>query len=244
MASLSRNKIKVIIVGACGRMGGALYNGISEVEDMEVIYGIERSGHPKQGTAFGKNFITDRLEDVIKEADCIVDFSQPQAVIQHLEVVVRNKKPWVGGVTGFTSEEFEKLKAASETIPLLYSSNFSLGVNLMFKIVRDLAEKFPKDYDVKIIETHHKMKRDSPSGTAKNLAGIIEEIRQEKPEVFSLRAGEVVGEHKVLFFGPGEVLEISHSALSRMAFVRGVIEGIRFIVNKPKGYYTFLDILK
>lgn len=244
MASRLKNRIRVIIVGACGRMGTAISEKIEEEKDLEIIYGIEKRGHPNIGLPFGKNFITDGLKDVIKEGDVVVDFSEVAAVMNNREILRQGKKPYICGVTGFQENEFKALKELGRYFPFLYSPNFSFGVNILFRMIREIADKFPKEYDVKVIETHHKMKRDAPSGTAKRITEIIEKERKSKVEVFSLRLGEIVGEHKVIFAGPGEVLEISHSALSRQAFVRGVIEGIRFIVKQPNGFYTFEDMLK
>ncbi len=237
------DKIRVIIIGACGRMGSAIGEQIREEGDMEVIYGVEKTGHPSLGLPFGKNFITDRLEDVIKEGDVVVDFSEVNGVLTNKETVIKEKRPYLCGVTGFKEDEFNELKKIGEYLPFLYSPNFSYGVNLLCQVLAHFSHKFPRDYDVKIIESHHKKKKDAPSGTAKRIAQIIEEKRGERVEVLSLRAGEIVGEHKVLFAGPGEVLEISHTALSRFTFVRGVIEGIRFIIKKPKGFYTFADVI-
>lgn len=236
--------IKVIIIGAGGRMGNAIAQEIKETKDMEVIYGVEKEGHPAVGSPFGKNSIVDKLEGVIGEGDVVVDFSEREAVLSNKEGLVKGGKPYLCGVTGFREEELEGLKEMGEYIPLLYSPNFSFGANLLIKSAGEIARFLPEDYEIKIIETHHKRKKDAPSGTAKSLIAEIEKERGERVEVFSLRAGEIVGEHRVILFGPGEVLEITHSALSRKAFVRGVLEGIRFIIKQTKGFYTFEDVMK
>lgn len=236
--------IRVIVVGAGGRMGNALVGEIRETKDMAVLYGIEKRGHPAIGSPYGQNFIMDNLTEVIKEGEVVVDFSEREAVLNHKKILIRGGKPYLCGVTGFQEKELEELKEMGEYIPFLYAPNFSFGANLLIRFVGEITQLLPKDYEIKVVETHHKMKKDAPSGTAKRLITEIEKKKGEKVEVFSLRAGEIVGEHKVLFFGPGEVLEISHNALSRRAFIRGVLEGIRFIVKQPNGFYTFEDILK
>ncbi len=240
----SKNKIKVILIGACGKMGQVLTEMIQEEEDMDLTYGIEKKGHPKIGSPFGKNFILDELDTVVDEGDVLVDFSEREAVMANLDKIKEGKRPYVLGVTGFSPEEFEKLKALANYLPFLYAPNFARGINLLFRVVEAITKILPQDYEIKIVETHHRFKKDAPSGTAKQIKVIIEGIRRELVETISLRIGEVTGEHKIIFAGPGELIELTHSALSRKAFARGVIEGIRFIVNKPKGFYTFEDILK
>ncbi|MEO0102723.1 MAG: 4-hydroxy-tetrahydrodipicolinate reductase [candidate division WOR-3 bacterium] len=236
--------IGIIIIGAGGRMGNVVAQEIKETNDMAVIYGVEKEGHPAVGSPFGKNLIVDKLEKVIREGDVVVDFSEREAVLSNREMLIQGGKPYLCGVTGFREEEFKDLKEMGRHIPFLYSPNFSFGANLLIRSGGEIARFLPEDYEIKIIETHHRMKKDAPSGTAKRLVTEIEEKRGKKVEVFSLRAGEIVGEHRVIFFGPGEVLEITHSALSRKAFVRGVLAGIRFIINQPRGFYTFDDVIK
>jgi len=243
MDSNQRDRIKVILIGAWGKMGRVLSETIQEEKDMELLYGIEKKGHPKIGSPFGRNFLLDQLDLVIAEGDCLVDFSEKEAVMENLERIKKGGKPYLCGVTGFRPEEFEKLRELANFLPFLYAPNFARGINILFRVLYSIVRILPEDYEIKIIETHHRFKKDAPSGTAKEIGKIIEGIRSDRVEIISLRIGDIIGEHKVIFAAYGEKMEITHSALSRQAFARGVLQGIRFIVSKPKGFYTMADVL-
>ncbi|MEO0105177.1 MAG: 4-hydroxy-tetrahydrodipicolinate reductase, partial [candidate division WOR-3 bacterium] len=153
------------------------------------------------------------------------------------------KKPFLIGTTGFTKEEMEILKSAGKEIPLLYSSNYSFGINFIFKILKEIIKILPDNYDITLIETHHKEKKDAPSGTAKRMVEIIKERKDKEIKTISLRFGDIIGKHTLIFATNGEVIEITHNALSRFAFANGVIYGIRFLIKQKSGFYLFEEII-
>lgn len=230
--------IKVVVSGACGKMGKMVIRLLQEEEDMTLLGGIEREGHP----LIGKEGISSKIEE-FKHADVIIDFSSPKGSLKNLEFANSNQIPIVIGTTGFSKEEIDKINSLPLKIPCLLSPNMSIGVNIMYKIVRDVA-KLLSDYDINIIESHHREKKDSPSGTAIKLGQIISEYKKNKIETLSIRAGDIVGEHSVIFCGMGERLEITHKAHTREIFARGAIKGAKWIINQKPGLYSMQDFLQ
>ncbi len=248
---MSEKKIRVIVSGALGRMGSAVAEAIGEAEDMELAGGVEAAEKLSEETGFR---LLSKPSDAA--ADVIVDFTGPDASIAILEDGARAGMGLVVGTTGFSGEQLNRIKLLAESVPVVISPNMSLGVNLMLGLVRETAARLV-GYDVEILETHHKHKRDAPSGTAKAIFESIREARPElrqverrvgarKPEevgIFSLRGGEVFGEHSVFFMGDGEVLEIKHKALSRKCFAAGTLIAIRFVAKAGPGFYTMKEVL-
>jgi 4-hydroxy-tetrahydrodipicolinate reductase len=250
------NMIRIVICGALGRMGRILAAEIEGEEDLELAGAVEAEG--VEGSVLGIR-ATASLADVVSACDVIVDFTNPEAALEHIGTGAEAGLPLVVGTTGLSSEQLERAHAAAESIPLLIAPNMSAGVNLMFSTVEGLARALP-DFDPEIVEIHHNRKKDSPSGTAARLAESIERAREglqrthgrqgmlgarRKNElgIHSLRGGDVVGEHTVIFAGEGERLEITHRAHSRRTFARGAIKAVRFIVGKPPGIYSMADVL-
>jgi 4-hydroxy-tetrahydrodipicolinate reductase len=240
---------KVVIVGACGKMSSAVVSTLANEKDIKIIGGIEGAGHPLIGQPIGSGFIQANLVSIIKNADVVVEFSIPEIALENIKISAKTGKPYIIGTTGI--KDIEKIKKYSKKIPILYSANYSLGVNLLYKLAETSAKTL-KDFDVEIVEAHHKMKRDAPSGTAKKLMEIVREARGKRQEVrgkkqevvvHSIRAGDIVGEHNVMFVGNGERLELIHSATSRNAFASGVLKAIRFIVKQKSGFYTMADVI-
>jgi len=237
--------IKVILIGACGRMGRIVAEAINQEKDMKVVFGVEKTGHPHIGLPFYDGYLTDDLEKVINEGDICVDFTNPLATLENLEIAHKAKKPYLTGTTGFTDEQLAIIKEISNEIPILYSPNFSFGINLLFKIIKEMIKFLPDDYDISLIETHHKKKLDTPSGTAKKFMEIIKNEKREKEiKPISLRLGDIIGEHILIFSTEGEYIKIIHNATSRFAFAKGVLYGIRFLINKEPNFYTFEDVFK
>jgi 4-hydroxy-tetrahydrodipicolinate reductase len=246
---------KVIIVGACGKMSGALISSLASVNDIMIIGGIEAAGHPNIGMPIGKGYIQAGLSSIINDADTVIEFAIPEVTAGNIKIASENNKPYIVGTTGIT--DLEQIKTYTKNIPILISSNFSLGVNLLFQLAGDAAKTL-RDFDIDIIEAHHKMKRDAPSGTAKKLVEVINKAQMEvrlppnkntrksnfQINVHSIRAGDIVGDHAVIFTGQGERVEITHRATSRNAFASGVIQAIRFIVSQKPGLYTMEDITR
>jgi len=234
--------IKLVIVGACGKMSSAVVSVLANEKDIKIIGGIEGAGHPLIGKRVGKGFIQADLNSIIKDSDVVVEFAMPEITLDNIKISAKAGKPYIIGTTGI--KDLDEIKRYSKKIPILISPNFSLGVNLLYKLSETTA-KVLKDFDVEIVEAHHKMKRDAPSGTAKRLAEIIKDARGKKQDinVHSIRAGDIVGEHNVMFVGNGERLELIHRATSRNAFASGVVKAIRFITRQKPGFYSMSDLI-
>ena len=201
-------------------------------------------------------------EDVIK-ADGFIDFSAPAATLTLLELIRSERKPFVIGTTGFTHEQKKQIEDASKEVPLLFSPNMSVGVNLLFKMTEMVSSALKGDWDIEIFEAHHRFKKDAPSGTAKRLLEIaknsvsdfnndstvydrssrIGERRDDEIGVMVMRGGDVVGEHTVFFAGMGERIELTHRAFNRNTFSRGAVLGVEFLMGKDPGLYSMFDVL-
>ena len=266
--------IKVIVIGAGGRMGRMLVTSIANEQDMQLVGAIESSSVPFLGKDAGElagigNLgvpITDdsHLPELFKKADVAINFITPkEAVLGHLHKAVESQKPMVIGTTGFTADEMKTIKELTSQIPCVMSPNMSIGVNVMLKVIKDMAKILGDDYDVEVIETHHHFKKDSPSGTADRIAkvlaealdrdldevglygrkGIVGERTTKEIGVHAVRAGDIVGDHIVLFGGIGERLEVIHRAQSREPYVKGAIKAVRWVVNAPKGLHDISEVL-
>lgn len=256
--------IRVTVCGAAGRMGQRIIHLIHEENDMKLVGAIEAAGHPHLAMAVTPEIkISDNLEAVIAHTDVVVDFTTPKATHAMLAPVARLKKPVIIGTTGFTEEEMKNVRFITQELPCLIASNMSIGVNLLFKLVKDVAQILGDSYDIEIIEAHHNRKKDAPSGTAMTLAKTIAESlgRNEKEDfvygrkgvvgertpkeigIHAVRGGDIIGDHTVIFAGLGERIELTHRATSRDTFARGVISAIRFMAHVSPGFYTMQDVL-
>ena len=204
----------------------------------------------------------DDAEAVIASADVIIDFSSATATRALLELAVKHRKPIVIGTTGHSAEEKKPLLVLAAKIPTVWAGNYSLGVNLLYALTRRAAQTLSTDYDAEVVEMHHRFKKDAPSGTAARLLEIILEERKLGPGalrhgrqgltgertktevgVHSLRGGDVVGDHTVIFAGPGERLELSHKASDRAIFARGAVRAAQWVVGRKAGLYDMQDVL-
>lgn len=263
--------MQIAVTGAAGRMGKEIIGVILSnpglrlcgalESDQCAFLGIDAGETAGAGKAGVK--ITDQPDKAFKKADVIIDFTAPEASMRHLEFAVHYKKAIVIGTTGFSHGQREKIKELSAGARVLMSPNMSIGVNLLFKLVSESAMALGKDYDIEITEAHHRHKKDAPSGTAMRIAeviagainrdlektavygrkGIIGERRPEEIGIFSIRAGDIVGDHTVLFGGPGERIEITHKASSRETFARGAVKAAVWLAGKPEGLYDMQDVL-
>jgi len=251
--------IKIILCGAAGRMGKEIINAIEEIEDIRIVAGIESKSNKFVGKTIGLVKIYDDILSVIDGADCIVEFTNHLATMENLKKVKDYKKPYIIGSTGFSGHELKEIEAYSKTFPIFLSPNMSIGINHLYNLIR-LSARALSDYDIEIIETHHRGKKDAPSGTARAVARIIEETKPKIKIIYgregiigerkieevcinAVRGGDVVGEHRILFLGDGEFIELRHFATSRRCFVNGTIEAIRFMENKSPGLYGMKDLL-
>ena len=259
----------VAVNGACGRMGARISALVFEDPELKLVAAIERQGHPSMGKDVGS--IAGCGETNVKisatlntHVDVLIDFSAPEATLNMAELCAKKNIAIVAGTTGLNSQQLEKIKQYSQKVPCLVSPNMSIGVNVTFDIVAKTARMLGRDFDVEIIETHHRFKKDSPSGTALRLAERICEATNRKMDkdviygrqgitgenptnqigIHAVRSGDVIGEHTVVFGGLGERIEITHKAHTRDTFVRGAIRAAKFIVGKPPGMYSMADVLQ
>lgn len=263
--------IKVTVCGAAGRMGSRIIALSKDYPEIKLVGAVESKDNPRLGNDAGVVAgigelgikIVDDIEKVIDNTDIAVNFTNPEATIEHLKIVKKHKKSIVIGTTGFDNEQISLVQKASKEIPIVLSPNMSIGVNLLFKILKDVARVLGDDYDVEIIEAHHRMKKDAPSGTAIKMAkviaealgrnfdevavyarkGIIGERTKKEIGIQTVRAGDIVGEHTVIFGGLGERIEITHKASSRDTFARGALKAALWLYGKPAGLYDMGDVL-
>jgi len=263
--------INVIIDGACGRMGKMIINGVFQASDMQLVGAIEAPNHPNLGQDAGELAgvghlgvdVSDDLPHTIEKCDVVIEFTMPAATLEHLQNVVDADKAMVIATTGFTPGEMEKVHELASQIRCVMAPNFSVGVNLLLKVVSDVAQVLGDDYDIEVIEAHHNKKVDSPSGTAKRIAEVIADTLQrdlgkvgtygregivgartkEEIGIHAIRGGDIVGDHTVLFAGTGERLEITHRAHSRETFAQGALRATRWLVDAPKGLHGVDEVL-
>jgi 4-hydroxy-tetrahydrodipicolinate reductase len=239
------NLVRVLLIGAKGRMGKM----IAELAKSEP--GVEIVAQCDLGDAIGS---------AMKSCDVAVDFSQADAIEEICRAALENGRPLVIGTTGHSAEQRGVIEKAAESIPVVLASNFSVGVNALFWLTRKTAELLGSEFDLEIVEMHHRMKKDAPSGTAKTLAEILQQARktqtirhgregnvgardQNEIGIHSIRGGDAVGDHTVIFAGPGERLELTHRASSRDTFAKGALRTTRWIIGKPAGRYSMQDVL-
>jgi len=249
--------IKVVVCGASGRMGQTIGRMVNESSDLELVGGINL----KPGSFFGAEIVeTKNAESFIKKtkADVLIDFTIAAAAVENVKMAARNNVALIVGTTGFTPEQRTVMeKAIHNNVPAVISSNFSVGVNIFWQLVRE-SGKLLKDYDIEVFEAHHRNKKDAPSGTAKTILQILEEevgprqkqygregMTERKNEigVHVVRGGDIVGDHKVMFSKNFETIELSHRAYDRSVFASGALRAARWVVGKKPGIYGMSDVL-
>ncbi|RUM87427.1 MAG: 4-hydroxy-tetrahydrodipicolinate reductase [Thermodesulfatator sp.] len=264
--------VRAIVAGAAGRMGSTITRHILGTEGIELAAAFERPGHPAVGKDVAEILglaektgvvVEDALEKVIEKGEVIIDFTFHEASLAHARINARYGKAMVIGTTGFTKEELAEVhELARKHFPLVQAYNMSLGINLLYRLVELATRVLGEDFDVEIVEAHHRMKKDAPSGTALALAQVVARARGwdestfrfcregmigERPRkeigIQTLRAGEIVGEHTVLFAGPGERLELTHRAASRDTFARGAVRAALWVAHQAPGVYNMQDVL-
>jgi 4-hydroxy-tetrahydrodipicolinate reductase len=233
---------------------------VREHKDMELVAGVEAESGTETGRLVAGCEVTASLAEVVARGDVVVDFSTAEATAANCRVAADAGKPFITGVTGLSALHMKELHDSALKVPVVYAPNFSVGVSVLVRLVAEAAKLLGKDYDVEVIESHHRMKKDSPSGTAARLVDVLraetgrkrvrhgrEGMAGPKPDdeigVSSIRTGSVVGEHTVVFGGPGERVELTHKAESRAAFASGVIAAIRFVTGSKPGFYHIEDVL-
>ena len=235
--------IKLGIAGACGKMGRRIYELAGQDKELEVGLALEKKGTPLIGKELGRLKVSSNPDGLFL-VDVLVDFTLPEAVEEHLDYVAKYKKALVLGTTGLTDAQVNKVQEVSRVVPIVYSPNMSIGVNVLFSLLPEIAKKLGPDYSVEIVEAHHKAKKDAPSGTAKKMAEVIKDVTKKDLAIHSIRLGDIFGDHTVVFCGNSERIEIKHQAHSRDLFAVGALKAIKWIVGKPAGLYTMQDVLK
>jgi 4-hydroxy-tetrahydrodipicolinate reductase len=242
------NKTRVIINGCKGRMGQALLACAARMEEIEVTGAID---------------LGDDLGAVLPAADVVIDFSHAESTAEIVRLCAEARRAIVIGTTGQGADTRSKIAEAAKSIPVVYAPNFSVGVNTLFWLTRKAAEILGPDFDLEVVEMHHRMKKDAPSGTARRLGEILAEVRgldyeeavrngrsgfpgertRREIGMHALRGGDVVGDHTVIFAAPGERLEITHKASSRDTFAFGALRAALWLREKPAGLYDMQDVL-
>jgi 4-hydroxy-tetrahydrodipicolinate reductase len=263
--------IEIAVAGAGGRMGSALIQAVSAEESTELSGVLERAGHELLGKDAGSVAgieklnvkITDSMDLAFEDAGVIIDFTAPEATMHNLEKIAKLGKAIVIGTTGFSHHQRDRIKELSKDCQIVLAPNMSIGVNLLLKLVDDAASVLGDAYDVEIIESHHRFKKDAPSGTALRIAevaakaldrdldkvavygrkGIIGERKTKEIGIQCIRAGDIVGDHTIMFAAPGERVELTHKAQSRDTFAKGAIKAAVWLSEKQNGLYDMQDVL-
>ncbi len=235
--------INLAVAGCQGRMGQRIVVLSITDDDFMLSALIERPDHPTIGSTLNAVPISSSLE-VLEGCDVLIDFTTPQATMEHLRFCREHKVKMVIGTTGLAADQQETIKAAGADIAIVCSSNMSVGVNVLFKSVALIAKATPDTYRVRMSEAHHAQKKDAPSGTAKTLAELIQAGSHKRvSNIESIREGEIIGDHEVVFDSPEDVITIKHHAKSRDIFVRGALHAAKFVMKQPRGFYTMADVL-
>ncbi len=256
--------IKLGIIGACGRMGRRIATLASEGDKFELVCAIEKKSHPQIGQDYGIGKAGVKVTDVMQASpDVLIDFSLPESTMQWVEIASTHKIPMVIGTTGLSADELDRIASAAHDIPIVQAPNMSVGMNLLFKLAGQVAKILGDDYDIEIVEQHHRFKKDAPSGSAMGILKSIAQAKGKDPDelaifgrqgkdalrkqgeigIHAVRLGDTVGKHSVYFGNLGETITISHSAHSRDTFARGALRAAEWIIGKPAKLYSMQDIL-
>jgi len=263
--------INVVVAGAAGRMGTRIIHMIQKEEAITLSGAFERQDHPAVGQDVGGVaglgttgvILTGSINEAMKDAAVLIDFTTPESTLENIRFISKSGRAMVIGTTAIVGEQEKELNRLAHGIRCVKSPNMSVGVNVLFKVVEDVSRILGKEYDIEIFEAHHRLKKDAPSGTAMHLAKIAADATQRNLDsdavyerrgyigvrknteigIQSMRAGDIVGEHTVLFAGTGERLEITHRAHSRDNFARGALLAATWIVAQPNGLYDMQDVL-
>ncbi|MGB7949983.1 MAG: 4-hydroxy-tetrahydrodipicolinate reductase [Candidatus Binatia bacterium] len=261
----------LIVCGVGGRMGGAVVRAVKQTEGVKLSAAIDKPDSRRVGKDAGEISgagslgvaVNDRIESYLKSNTVIIDFTNPEASLSYLRAAAKKAVPLVIATTGFSPRQLAEIKNRARSTPILLSANTSLGVNVLVTLLGKAAKMLGEDYDVEIVEAHHRFKKDAPSGTALVLGsavaqalgrdvhkvgvsgrkGLVGERSKKEIALLSVRAGDIVGEHTVIFGGIGERLEFIHRAHSRDTFARGAIRAAQWLVKQKPGLYGMQDVL-
>lgn len=261
----------IIVVGALGKMGREIIACVLGDRDVNLAGCVEHAGHPQIGIDIGECLgrgkiginVTDDVLSLPVETSVVIDFTAPQATAALCDTLASRRTALVIGTTGMGEDELSKVRKLSEIRPVVFSPNMSLGVNILFYLTEMVASRLKDDFDIEIIESHHRFKKDAPSGTAKRLGeiaasalglpyekavrdgrtGIIGERTKKEIGMHAVRGGDIVGDHTVLFASLGERLELRHMLHSRSPLARGAVSAAKWLSLKKPGLYTMRDVL-
>ena len=262
--------VTIAVAGATGRMGRALIEAVIASEDMRLAAALEQQGHAQVGTDAGQFVgtrsgiaISDDIDHSLGGCDALIDFTRPEGTLAHMAACRRRGIRMVIGTTGFTDAQKALIAEASRDIAIAMSPNFSVGVNVAFKLLSVAARALDRGYDIEVVEAHHRHKVDAPSGTALRMGEIVarelgrdlgqcavygrEGVTGERPAetigFSAVRGGDLVGDHTVMFIGAGERLEVTHRASSRANYAQGALRAVRFLAAQPRGLFDMADVL-
>lgn len=250
---------RVGVVGAGGRVGKLICERILGTPDLILAALVESPGNAVLGKEQHGLIVTDNMATVLSKVDVFIDFTSPSACVGHVEVSANGNVPFVIGTTGVDVAGQKKIAEAARRVPIVFSPNMSLSANVLFDVVQKVAGLLPS-YDAEVVEIHHNLKKDAPSGTAQRLAesvqrgrnagrfvygrqGLVGERNKEEIGVHAVRGGDVVGDHTVLFLGNGERIELVHRVTSRAAFAAGAVASAKWVIGKPAGLYDMGHVL-
>jgi len=264
------SKIRFAIAGSGGRMGRTLIEAVLAAEDAELVAALEHPGSPFIGKDAGELvaspcgvLVGADIDAALAKADCLIDFTRPEATLEHLARCQQHGVHLVIGTTGFSEAQKQTIRQAAQQIPVVQAPNMAVGVNAVFKLLDVAARILDQGYDVEVIEAHHRHKVDAPSGTALRMGEVVakalgrnltetavygrEGHTGERPPsqigFSTIRGGDIVGDHTVLFAGAGERIEITHKAASRMPYAQGALRAARFMRGKTSGLFDMQDVL-
>lgn len=267
---MNEGKTRIAIAGGSGRMGRMLVETCLGESDMQLVAVFDRPGSAFIGRDAGEMLgqktgvlITDDMAAAVAACDCVIDFTLPEGTMTHLDEAVRQGKAIVIGTTGLSAEEKARVAEAGKTIPVVFAPNMAVGVNAVFKLLEVAAQILNEGYDIEVIEAHHRFKVDAPSGTALRMGEIVAKglgrdldecaiygregvtgVRDDQTIGFStIRGGDVIGDHTVLFAGMGERIEITHKSGGRVSYARGALRGARYLKGREHGLFDMQDVL-
>ncbi|HTD91120.1 MAG TPA: 4-hydroxy-tetrahydrodipicolinate reductase [Burkholderiales bacterium] len=262
--------LNIAIAGAGGRMGRTLMEAVLRSSEAQLAAALEITGSPHLGKDAGELVgatcgvkITDDIESALKRCDVIIDFTRPEGTLHHVTLCRKLGVKPVIGTTGFDDAGKKAITDAARDVAIAMAPNFSIGVNVTFKLLEMAAKSLNKGYDVEVIEAHHRLKVDAPSGTALRMGevvaqatgrdlkasaiygreGVTGERRDDTIGFSTIRGGDLVGDHTVMFIGMGERVEISHRSSSRMNYATGALRAAQWVMSKPSGLYDMFDVL-
>ena len=263
-------RIRICVAGASGRMGQMLVEAVGRNDDMALSGALDMSGSPALGLDAGAFaglktgvLITDDIDAALSVSDCLIDFTRPEGTMRHVAAAQRHGVKVVIGTTGFTDAEKATLKQAAHHCAIVMAPNMSVGVNVTLKLLEMAAKALSTGYDIEVIEAHHRHKVDAPSGTALKMGEVLAEALgrdlkdcavyaregvtgERDPSSIgfaTIRGGDIVGDHTVLFAGTGERIEITHKSSSRATYAQGSLRAVRFLMQQPRGMFDMFDVL-